>query len=513
MTLNVTETDENGDADNRAPPQSLSSRVARGTAWVVAARFFMRAFGFINTIVVARLLVPEDFGLVAIGLTTMQLLQGFSDIGVSQAVVKFRNADRNDMDTLFTLAMFRGLLIMLLLIVAAPFVASFYGDARVAYVFIGVSVFPFLTGLINPKFYEFERDLDFSREFWVLVINKLAGVAVSIIVAVIFRTYWAIVLGLLTNGIVQLVLSYSMRAYRPRISFASVKKVFGFSGWLTGVSFAAALNNKLDSLILARIIGTSEAGNFYIGFQLAGLPTSELAFPMSRALYPGLSELQGSKRKMREAYLAGVSALGAVSLPAAVGFAFVAHELVVLLLGAKWIAAIPVVQHLTPILGIQTLFLATQYYAMAMGMTRLVFFREVIFFLFRTPLIIWATFSFGFMGAIYGVVVTGFVHASLNMALYSRVSGKGFLDPLWAARRSLISALLLAMALLGVVAILPAQTPMVLSLLVKVAIGGAVYLSSHFGLWQIEGRPAGVEKAVLGLVEKARNGRVRALRA
>ena len=195
--------------------RTLASRVARGATWIVGARLVMRALGLINTIIVARLLAPEDFGIVAIAVTTMQLLQGFSDIGVSQAVVKFRNAGRDDLDTLFTLSAARGVFIAALLCTFAPFAGAFYDEPRLFWVFLGVALFPLATGLINPKFYEFERDLDFSKEFFVVVANKLAGVIVSIAIAVTFRTYWAIILGLVTNAFVQLALSYALRRYRP----------------------------------------------------------------------------------------------------------------------------------------------------------------------------------------------------------------------------------------------------------------------------------------------------------
>lgn len=508
----IDNTDAGSDAaglNRKSGDGALSGRVARGTAWIVGARLVMRVFGFLNTIVVAYLLVPEDFGLVALGLTMMQLLQGFSEIGVSQAVVKFRDADRSDLDTLFTLSALRGMLIAAILLIAAPFAAEFYGDHRVMYVFAGIAIYPVLTGLINPKFFEFERDLDFSREFWVLVLNKLAGVAVSIVVAFVFRTYWAIVLGLLTNGLVQLVLSYGLMAYRPRFSLASFRKVVGFSGWLTGVSFAAALNNKLDVLILGRTAGAQGAGNFYIGLQLAGLPTSELAYPMSRALYPGLSELQGRRAKMRIAYLGGVEALGAIALPAAIGFAFVAHELISLLLGAKWIGAVPVVEIITPALGFQALFLATQHYAMALGKTKLVFFREMAFFLIRTPIIISAALSDGIVGAAYAVAGTGIIHAILNMTLYHRVSGANRLDPLWAARRSLVAVAGMAVSLCLLESVLGDAQSLLIALGVKIVVGVLVFTGIAGGLWRLEGRPEGVEKTLLHMIKSKILGRAR----
>ena len=88
-------------------------------------------------------------------------------------------------------------------------------------------------------------------------------------------------------------------------------------------------------------------------------------------------------------------------------------------------------------MGFQTLFVATQFYAMARDMTKLVFYREFFFFFLRAPLLVWATIEYGLMGAVYACAATGVVHAILNLTLYARVSSGGFFDPLWAARRSL----------------------------------------------------------------------------
>ena len=243
----------------------LKGQVARGAVWVMGAGLLARVLGTLNTIIVARLLVPEDIGLVAVATIAMQMLQGFSDIGVSQTVVKFQDANRDDLDTLFTLSVVRGLIIGAVLAGFAPLAASIYGDPRMLGVFLGVSLFPVITGFINPRFYEFERALNFSREFISSVGNKLAGVIVSVGVALVFRTYWAIILGLLAGGVVQLALSYIMAPHRPRITFRSFRKVFGFTGWLAGVSFVAALNNKLDVPILARLVGAGGRWRLFHG--------------------------------------------------------------------------------------------------------------------------------------------------------------------------------------------------------------------------------------------------------
>ncbi|GJL92660.1 lipopolysaccharide biosynthesis protein [Hyphococcus sp.] len=483
-------------------PASLTSRVARGAAWIMGAGFAARLLGALNTIIVARLLAPEDIGIVATATITMQLMQGISDIGVSQAVVKFRDADRDDLDTLFTLSALRGVLIGALLFIAAPFAATFYGDPRLFWAFAGVALFPVLTGMLNPRFYEFERDLNFSREFFVTLANRLIGVAVSITIAVIFRTYWAIIGGMLAGALVQLILSYVLRPYQPRFSFKSISKVFGFSSWLAGVSFMAALNNKLDVPILTRLVGTSGSGVYFLGMQLSELVAGQIAAPVTRAIYPGLSELQGDPARMRRAFLRGVEALGAFAMPAAFGIAFTAPDVTHVLLGEKWAGAAGVIALLAPVIGLQSLFYATQSYAVALGLTRLVFFRELIFFFTRMPVFIWAAITHGLQGAVMAAAGMGLFHVMLNLALFSRASGRPFWEPLMAAHRPIASVAAMAawFVLINPQITVFGDLPSIVRLGVDIGIGASIYVLAMIALWRIEKCPDGIERHVVDAV-------------
>ncbi len=484
---------------------SLTARVARGAAWIFGAGVAARLLGALNTIIVARLLVPDDIGIVATATVAMQLLQGISDIGVSQAVVKFRDADRDDLDTLFTLSVLRGLIIGALLFAAAPLAADFYGDPRLFWAFSAVAFFPVLTGFLNPRFYEFERDLKFSREFIVTILNRIAGVAVSLSIAIIFRTYWAIIAGMLASALVQLSLSYLLRPHAPHFTLKSLRKVFGFSGWLAGVSFMAALNNKLDVPILTRIAGTGGAGVYFMGLQLAEMVAGQIAAPLTRAIYPGLSELQEEPQRMRAAFLRGVEALGAFAMPAAFGLAFTAPDLTLVLLGEKWSAAVPAIEFLAPVIGLQSLFYATQAYAVALGLTRLVFFRELIFFLVRMPVFLWAALAHGLEGAILAAAGMGLFHVILNLALYARASNAPFWEPLLAARRPLgaVAAMGLWFVLVhpSLAAIDNLAAP--LRLLADIAAGAALYGAALFALWRLEGAPDGIERRILSATSTA----------
>ena len=102
-------------------------------------------------------------------------------------------------------------------------------------------------------------------------------------------------------------------------------------------------------MIVARFASTEDAGNYYVGLQLSELPTTELASPIARAIYPGFSALQERASDMKRAFLRGVEAMGAIALPASFGFAFVAEDLVQLLLGDKWADAAPVIKIIAPL--------------------------------------------------------------------------------------------------------------------------------------------------------------------
>lgn len=482
-----------------AAPPSLTARVARGAAWIMGAGLIARTLGAVNTIVIARLLAPDDIGVVATAVIAMQLLQGISDIGVSQAVVRFRDADRDDLDTLFTLSLLRGLFIGALLLAAAPLAAQVYGDARVFWTFAGVAAFPVIAGLVNPRFYEFERELKFSREFVVVTVNRLAGVAASLTVAIIFRTYWAIVFGMLAGGAVQLFLSYLLRPHRPRLSLKSFSKVFGFSGWLAGVGFMAALNNKLDVPVLARAAGAGGAGVYFMGLHISEIAAGQVAGPVTRALYPGLSEMQGDAARMRAAFLRGVEALGAFAMPAAFGLAFVAQDFTSVVLGGKWGAAAPAIALLAPVIGLQSLFYATQAYAVALGLTRLVFFRELIFFAVRAPVFVWAAFRHGLDGAVLAAAAMGLVHVGLNLALFARAGGGAFWAPLWSARRPLAGVAAMALWFLMLrphAEPIAALAPM-FRLGADVVAGALIYAAALWALWAAEGFPDGVERRLV----------------
>ncbi|MBI1393674.1 MAG: oligosaccharide flippase family protein [Alphaproteobacteria bacterium] len=485
-----------------SPPGGLGGRVARGAAWIAGGYFALRVLGLLNTLVVARLLAPDDFGVVAIGVTLTQLLQNFSDVGVSQAVVRYDKAGRRELDTLFTLSTFRGVLISGLLLIASIGASSFFDDARVGPIFAVMAVVAFVQSLYNPKFYEFHRAISFRQEMTVLTIEKIVMAGSSIAMALAFRTYWAIVLSILLGALVRVALTYVLRPYMPRFGLSAFREMISFTGWITGLGFIVALNNKLSPLVLGRLLGPTLTGVYSLGSTIAYLPGSDIAEPVARAIYPGLSSLKDQSERMRTALLKGMAALGAVALPASVGCAFVAHDLVEVLLGQNWAASVFVVQVYAPTVGVTAVVHLVSDYAVAKGEARRACIREAIYFLIRFPAFVWATATFGFTGAVWSAAGSGVLLAVLNGWLYSQLTGRSALDIVRALWRPTLAVTAMAGFFFLAHPLMPGfdEAPAIVRLLVDAAMGAAVYGLALLLIWRASGAPDGPERSLLSAI-------------
>ncbi len=488
----------------------VGGRVARGAAWIAGGYFGLRVIGLANTLIVARILAPDDFGVVAIGVTLMQLLQNFSDIGVAQAVVRYDKAGRREYDTLFSLSVLRGLLIAAILIASGAVAPAFFDDARMAPIFAVMAATAFVLGLENPRFHEFQRAIDFRREMLVMTAEKIVMAAISISIAVVYQSYWAIILSILIGAVVKTALTYALRPYAPRLGFAAFRDLIGFTGWLTGLGIVVAVNNKVSPLILGRLLGPSLTGVYSIGATIAYLPGSDIAEPVARALYPGLSSLKEAPEKMKAALLQGVEALSAIALPASVGCAFVATDLVAVLLGGQWDDAVFVVQVYAPTVGLTAVFHLVTEYAVARGATRLACVRELIYACLRFPIFIWATIAYGFQGAVWSLAISGVLHAAMNAWLYAQLTRESPSALLVRLFRPTVGVAAITVYFLMVRPNLPeiesASAPV--RLLTDMLAGVIFYAAAVFAAWRASGAPEGVEAALVRAGLRMRSARL-----
>jgi PST family polysaccharide transporter len=477
-----------------------TKRLARGATWLYGYRWGERLLDLVSIVVLARLLAPEDFGLVAIAASAVAIIEGLSDFDVAKALIRSRDDDRSLYDTAWTLSALRGLLAALLMVV----IAAFLPDGRIAGVLLALAPSPLLKGLANPSFVAFERELVFSRLAWQTLGSKTIAFVVTLGLALLYRSYWALVIGILVGALASLVLSYVLRPYLPRPSLSRWSEIFAFSGWMSLTTMVTTLAMETDKIIVGRLLGVADAGLYFMTQRVGVLPTRELVSPLQRILFPSFSEIVDDRARLRRVVCESMSVLGSLSIPAGFGFALVAGDVVPLALGSNWLPIVPLLTILVPFLGLRATLSMTLPCVMALGETRLLFKVSAVYALVHIPVFIAGTALFGLVGAVGSIVLAGVFYIYLSGWLLKRTLAISAGEVVRQVRRSLGAAVLMIAVVLAVETV---QVPGLLSveptwpsLILKVALGALVFSSVQYAIWRLEGRPSGFEMRLLQVV-------------
>ena len=318
--------------------------MATGASWMVVMRMFDRGLGVISTVILARLLLPSDYGLVAMAAGFAELLSLVAAFGFDSALIQRSDSARAHFDTAWTLNVLLGLLLGAALLGFAPLVADYFSEPRLTDIMRVMAMSPILNGFCNIGTVLFRKDLNFQLEAVYMALRRILGFGVTLAAAYWFRSYWALVAGTVATALAGLVLSFVLHPYRPRLTLAERASLFGFSAWLLLNNIIRFTNTRALEIIIAKHAGSRSLGLFSVANDIASLPTSELSAPINRALFPGYARFQDDDAQLRRLVLEVFALLALVALPAGVGIAALASLLVPVMLGANWLDAVPIVQ-------------------------------------------------------------------------------------------------------------------------------------------------------------------------
>ena len=482
------------------------ARTARGAGWIFAFRAVTRVVGTASTFILAMLLLPVDFGVVALGTAFMQSVEILAYVGVEDALVREKSPDRAMYDTGFTLNLLRGGLMALVLIGVAVPVADFYREPELVNVLVALGLAALLEACGNIGMVDFRRNFQFDREFMWLTLPRLVQVVVTIVGAIILRSYWALIIGVVVLRIVKLVLGYRLHPYRPRLSLSAWRHLLGYSAWSWAVSIAILLREKAPTALIGRILEPQYVGMFTIGSDLAGLPVSELVAPASRAAFSGFSVGRHEGVAASATYIDVVSVLAAVTLPAGVGLSMVADPLVRLALGPSWLEAVPMIE----LLGLHAAIAVFGYLGwtlfFAHGRLLLVFGITMVSALVRAVLLIVLLPSYGLIGAALAILASALFEDVAYIQLLRRNFGASFSALIGRCWRQFAATGVMAAALhfvgLGWVATSGGRVDLLWHISEAVPAGALLYGVSLLALWSLSGRPAGPEADMLAYLRR-----------
>jgi O-antigen/teichoic acid export membrane protein len=318
-------------------PRDLSRHMAVGSTWMVAMRWAIRGIGLVSTMILARLLAPHDFGLVAKAMLVVGMLEIMAETGQRLAIIRHKNPTREYYDTAWTISLLVNSVLALALLIAAPLANTLFHEPAAVILVRILAVRTALNGIENIGTVDFRRHMQFSKDFQYNLVNKVCTFAVTITLALIFRNYVALVGGIVAGQIILVVLSFIVSPYRPRLSLEKFSEIWSYSFWVLISSTGMYLLSKLDQWVLSTQATDSLMGQYTVGSELAQLPTSEVISPAQRALYPAYSRLWASSlEEMTRALVGNLRFIAIICASMGVGVASVAHDFVLVILGPQW---------------------------------------------------------------------------------------------------------------------------------------------------------------------------------
>ena len=490
----------------------LLEKTADRAGWTIGWRATTRALGVLSTLVLARVLVPADFGLVALAMSFSRAVDILADLGVEEAVVRATAPGRAMYDTAFTVNAIRGLSTGIIVSASAFPFASFFGDPRLANVVLALAGAVVLDAFENIGIADFRRHFAFRSEFQLSIFPRLAQVVVTITLALIWANYWALVAGILIARVLRVASSYALHPYRPRFSLRAWREIFSFSLWSWLISMAKMIRGRAVIMVIGRMLNTTLLGVYTVGAEIATLPETELIEPLCRVCFASFSAARRTGVSIAETYLRVISATWLVALPASIGISSVAGPLVVLAFGQKWLQATSLVQimALAGLFGVMgriswTLFSAYAFLSSLFTVLAIMAFVQL-------SLLVCLVWSWGIPGAAVAMALTVLLEQSIYSVLAFRkfdIPPLHLLQRIWRCMVAAASmAAVLAMTGYGWTSSTTTHTSNATLLLVACVSGAIVYTGVLLGLWLACGRPKGPETDVLELVRRMSSGLV-----
>lgn len=335
----------------------LPGRTARGMAWSMAATFGSRFISLAALVVLARLLAPAEFGLLAFALVFLGYLETVGDLGTGAALVYWSRRWRDVAQLTFLANLVMGVVWMGVAIVSAPAVASFFGSAEGEQILRALAFVMPLKALSTTHDALLQRELRFRTRMVPEVVLIATKSLVSIVLAFMGFGVWSLVWGQLAGQALGTVLFWALEPWRPGAYLPRnlIRPVFRYGRGIVAVNVLAAVVHHVDLVIVGRVFGVTVLGLYQMAYRVPDLAVTLLVRITSKVLFPALSRLQGVGGQLRDMYLPALRYLSILTVPATLGLMMLAEPIVLTLFGAQWGASVPILRVIALYTGLKAL--------------------------------------------------------------------------------------------------------------------------------------------------------------
>lgn len=465
---------------------SQSGNVFRGAVWLGASTGINSALQFLQVVILARILAPEQVGVVAILAIAVSLIDLMTDLGLSNALIQKKSLTQADISSVYWFNVILGAVLAGSLVLLAPAIADAYSSPELETTLRWLA----LVFLISPHGLVFRGLLEREHRFREVGIAEsssgVLGIVVTLVSALAGAGAMSYVFGRITNATVRSgLLQVFGRRLQNRVTFSLRVRGTGallrFGGIQTLDAIVSFVHNSIGTLIVGRVVSVPQLGGFNLAFNLSVTLPGTVNSVFTRAAFPSLSKIQTEHNRLSDGYLKLLRVTGFVNFPLLVGLALVAGELVPVLLGDRWTWIVPVVQILALGGCVRALTSPLGALFMAIGKPQVSLYVNIT----RTVIVmvsaILAGSHFGVIGVAYAISGTAILTLVLNFVLLKSSFAIPVGRLLAAAFRPMLLVLPMAVVVFAArLALLHGEVPTLLALLIEVALGAIVFLATVY---------------------------------
>ncbi len=382
-------------------------QVVKGIGWLGAFRAVARGITFLRTAILARLLIPAEFGFFAVASLVLSLAELITETGINIVLIQKKDEIDKYINTAWITSILRGFIIGIVILASAPLVSYFFEMNQVLPLILLIAVVPIIRGFINPSKVKLVKDLRYKDEFIYSTIQFLIEFLVTIICAYFTKSAASIIYGLIAGSLYDVTASYI--AFRPLPQPIFKKKLFFevvHSGkWLTVVGVLSYMYQNIDNIIIGRVLGASSLGLYDVTYKISLLPLTEVTDVVGKVTFPVMVKINDDLKRLKRAYIHSVLVISIISVSIALVLFLFPVQIVRIVLGDQWLAAAPLLQVLCILGVLRALFVSAVHPLYALHKQKVVTMLTFISFSILLVIIIPFVTTWGVMGAAYATVI------------------------------------------------------------------------------------------------------------
>lgn len=432
----------------------LGEKVARSAMWVTLASFSLNFLSIIKSVVLARLLTPEIFGLMGICMMVIRGAQIITETGFGAALIHRQHDISEARDVAYTLTVIRGFVLGIATYLVAPVIAQFYENPVLEPVVQLLAIALIVGGFMNINTILCQKELNFKSLFYLDQSKAVLDFLIVVVLAYFLRNIWALAIAHVATSIIFVFMSFILISGKPKFNLnrTIIMELFHYGKYVTGITIVIFVTTEIDNALIGKMLGVEVLGYYVVAYMLANLPATHIAKLISSVMFPAYSKLQNDREKLQKAFIHTLKTVGVLIIPSSIGLVVVADHLIAVVFGEKWIPAVEPLKALALFGVLRGLGSVNGYLFNAVGKPNINFYLNSIKLLSIVVSIYPLILYFGVIGAAIAITAPAFI-------LY-------FVEVYFLCRTIQLSSISIFSALMR-------------PILTSVAMGGVIYLLSN----------------------------------